>query len=44
MDWRHGLSGRMPALQAQRPKFKPQSHQKQKQTKQAIVMGGLNSF
>jgi hypothetical protein len=28
MDWRHGSSGRVPALQVQSPKFKPQSHEK----------------
>jgi hypothetical protein len=30
MDWRHGSSSRAPALQALRPKFKPQSHKKKK--------------
>jgi hypothetical protein len=28
MDWRCGSSDRVPALQAQSPKFKPQYHQK----------------
>jgi hypothetical protein len=29
MDWRHDSSGRVPVLQMQRPKFKPQFHQKE---------------
>jgi hypothetical protein len=30
MDWRCGLSGRMPTLQAQSPEFKTQSHLNEK--------------
>jgi hypothetical protein len=30
MEWRRGLSGRVPNLQAQSPEFKLQSHQKKK--------------
>jgi hypothetical protein len=30
MAWRWGSSGKTPALQAQSPEFKPQSHQKKK--------------
>jgi hypothetical protein len=30
--WRYCSSGRVPALQVQSPKFKPQFHQKNKQT------------
>jgi hypothetical protein len=30
MDWRCGSSSREPALQAQSPQFKPQSHQKER--------------
>jgi hypothetical protein len=30
MDWRCGSGGSVPALQAQNPEFKPQSHQKKK--------------
>jgi hypothetical protein len=30
MDWRSGSNGKASALQAQSPKFKPQSHKKKK--------------
>jgi hypothetical protein len=30
MDWRYDSRGRAPALQAQSPDFKPQSHKKKK--------------
>jgi hypothetical protein len=33
IEWRCGSSGRVPTLQVQSPKFKPQSYQKNKQTK-----------
>jgi hypothetical protein len=34
MDWRSRSSGRVPALRAQSPKFKPQSHKKKKKRKE----------
>jgi hypothetical protein len=39
MDWCHGSSGREPALQAQSPEFKLQSHKKKntKTTKLGVV-------
>jgi hypothetical protein len=33
MDWNHGPSSRMPALQMQRSEFKPQSQPKKKKKK-----------
>jgi hypothetical protein len=33
LDWRCGSSNTVPALQAQRPEFKSQSHQKKKKKK-----------
>jgi hypothetical protein len=39
MDWKCASSNRAPALQAQRPEFKPQSHKnKMKQTKLPSVL------
>jgi hypothetical protein len=42
MDWRYGSSDRAPSLQAQNPKFRPQSYQKQKK-KQNYVLCNLLS-
>jgi hypothetical protein len=36
MDWRYGSSNRVPALQAQSPEFKPQTHQKKKKKGPAV--------
>jgi hypothetical protein len=33
MNWRHGSSGTVPALQVQCPEFAPQSHKKKKKKK-----------
>jgi hypothetical protein len=46
MAWRWGSSGKTPALQAQSPEFKPQSHQKKKkiiiygQTEKYLLISG----
>jgi hypothetical protein len=39
IDWRYGSSSRVPALQMQSPKFKPQSHSKQKTKTDGIEAG-----
>jgi hypothetical protein len=39
IGWRCGSSGRAPVLQAQRPEFKPQFHQKQNKTKNTHKKG-----
>jgi hypothetical protein len=38
MDWRCGSSDRIPALQAQSPEFKPQSHQKKRKKRKETTL------
>jgi hypothetical protein len=44
MDWRCGLSDRVPALQKWSPKFKAQSHQKKKKNLHSHEVSRIPTF